>query len=168
VNTAETTAAVEHVKPLARTFTLLEDARPVPVTWTTHDAVMGQLLVIVRGPFKVNIPTLNEKSVFPPTGLFAQHSRYRAPEVPSVVWLVATAYTSYGDEAVTVVTDVNPVKVPTAATGEPHDCTDVRMRISFELRKPTPDNCSEHASVNVQSVAPVYGPDTWKGPTSKT
>jgi hypothetical protein len=104
--------------------------------------------------------------VFAP-GLFDQHSVYRAPDVPSVVSAVATAYTSYGDDAVTDVVDVNPTKVLTPNTPlPPHASADSRMRTTLEALKPWPVNCREHDSVKVHCVAPTIGPDTWKGPTS--
>ena len=85
-----TEAPVEHVTPFATTFALFEDTSPVPVTCTTHDAVIGQSMSCVNGPFSVKTPTSNEKSAFAP-GLWLQQSRYRAPDVPSVVSAVATA-----------------------------------------------------------------------------
>jgi hypothetical protein len=85
-----TAAADVHVTPLATTLTLFVAKNPVPVTCTTHDDVIGQSFVMVRGPFNVKTPTSNEKSVFP-LGSCAQQSLYRAPEVPPVVSDTATA-----------------------------------------------------------------------------
>jgi hypothetical protein len=59
-NTVGTVADVEHVTLFATTFARLVAASPVPVTCTTHDAVIGQSLVIVSGPFSVNTPTSKE------------------------------------------------------------------------------------------------------------
>jgi hypothetical protein len=59
-----TAAAVVQVTPLATTFALFVAARPVPVTWITHNEVIGQSLVMVSGPFSVNAPTSKLKSVF--------------------------------------------------------------------------------------------------------
>jgi hypothetical protein len=42
------------------------------------------------------------------------------------------------------------------------------IRITFVLKSPTPVNCSEHASVKVHDVAPVYGPEIWKLPSVNT
>jgi hypothetical protein len=39
------------------------------------------------------------------------------------------------------------------------------MRITFEVRKPTPDSCNEHVSVSVHCVAPTCGPETRNEPT---
>jgi hypothetical protein len=96
VYTAAAAAAVVHAVLLFIAFTLFVTTSPVPVTWTTPDDVIGQSFVMVSGPFNVKSPTSNEKSVWATdvSGLFDQHKRYRLPDVPCVVWLVATAYTS--------------------------------------------------------------------------
>jgi hypothetical protein len=39
------------------------------------------------------------------------------------------------------------------------------MRITFDVAKPTPESCSEHVSVNVQSVGPVNAPFIVNAPT---
>jgi hypothetical protein len=95
--------------------------------------------------------------VFAP-GSFAQQSVYRAPDVPSVVWLVATAYTSalvVKPDEVTEVVDDKPTYVFTPSTSSPHAFADSRMRITFVVLKPTPESCNEHVSVKVQSVVRV-------------
>jgi hypothetical protein len=60
VYTAGTVADVEHVTPFAITFARFVEARPVPVTCTTHGDVIGQSFVMVSGPFSVNTPTSKE------------------------------------------------------------------------------------------------------------
>jgi hypothetical protein len=86
--------------------------------------------------------------------------------VPCVVSLVATAYTSYIPDAVTDVVDAKPTYVLTPNTlAPPHASADSRMRITFEVLKPTPVSCNEQVSVSVHSVAPTNGPDTWNEPT---
>jgi hypothetical protein len=132
--------------------------KPVPVSCTRHCTVMVHPVAAnTSGPFSVNKPTSKEKSVFP-AGLWLQQTRYRTPEVPPLISLVATAYTSEGAGvgAVTDVVDAKPVKVFTPTTlAAPQDWPDARMRITLELSKPSPVNCSEHVSVSVQSVAAV-------------
>jgi hypothetical protein len=91
VYTVGAATAVEHVALFATTFAWFVDAKPVPDTCTTHDAVIGQSKFYVSGPFNVNRPTLNEKSVLP-LGLWLQESRYRTEEVPPVK-LVPVVYT---------------------------------------------------------------------------
>jgi hypothetical protein len=59
VKTGGTAAAVEQVTPFATTLALFVLTSPVPVTCTTHGAVIGQSFVIVNGPFNVNGPTSN-------------------------------------------------------------------------------------------------------------
>jgi hypothetical protein len=53
------TAPAEHASPLATTLTLFVLAKPMPVTCTTHEAVIGQSMSCVSGPFNVNVPTSN-------------------------------------------------------------------------------------------------------------
>jgi hypothetical protein len=60
VYTFGTAAAVVQGVPLATTFALFVATNPVPVTWTTHGAVIGQSFVMVSGPFSVNTPTSKE------------------------------------------------------------------------------------------------------------
>jgi hypothetical protein len=57
-----TAADVAQVTLFATTFAWFVAASPVPVTCTTQDAVIGQLFVIVNGPFNLNEPTSKEKS----------------------------------------------------------------------------------------------------------
>jgi hypothetical protein len=86
--------------------------------------------------------------------------------VPSVVSLVATAYTSLSVDEVTDVVDDKPTYVLTPRTGSPQKSADSRMRITFVALSPTPVSVNEHVSVNVQSVPAVYGPEIWKVPRS--
>jgi hypothetical protein len=53
-----------------------------------------------------------------------------------------------------------PTKVLTPSIASPHALSDAMMRTTFVEASPTPESCSVHASVSVQSVAPVDGPDT--------
>jgi hypothetical protein len=68
-------------------------------------------------------------------------------------------------EFVTDVVDDRPAKVLTPRTLLPHDSADSKMRITFDVARPTPESCSEHVSVNVQSVGPVSAPFIVNAPT---
>jgi hypothetical protein len=149
-------------------FTVLELTKPVPVSCTMHCTVIVQPVATnTRGPFNVKSPTSKEKSAFP-AGLWLQHTRYRTPEVPAVISLPATAYTSYGVEPVTDVVAAKPVNVFTPAAVLPHDWPDAKMRIVFVAAKPNPVSCIEHVSVKVQSVSAVNGPEIWNDPMLNT
>jgi hypothetical protein len=74
------------------------------------------------------------------------------------------------------VADVVPVRPPKIAAGAsmlrrrtspPQWRADSRMRTTFVPASPTPDNCREQASVSVQPVTPVNGPEIWKAPSRK-
>jgi hypothetical protein len=65
---------------------------------------------------------------------------------------------------VTDVIEERPENVFTLAAFDPQKFDESRMRTTFVAASPTPVSCSEHVSVNVQSVAPVYGPEIWNDP----
>jgi hypothetical protein len=50
-------ATAPHASPVAWTFNWFPLVNPVPVTSMTQCAVIGQLYVAVRGPFRMNVPT---------------------------------------------------------------------------------------------------------------
>jgi hypothetical protein len=70
------------------------------------------------------------------------------------------------DVAAEVVAE-SPTKVFTAGAEDPHTSLESRILTTFELASPTPPSCNPHASVSVQLVLPVNGPEIWKEPTWK-
>jgi hypothetical protein len=66
--------ALAQTSALPTTRTAFELEKPTPVTCTTQDAVNGQSMSCVNGPFSVNVPTSNEKSALA-AGACAQHKR---------------------------------------------------------------------------------------------
>jgi hypothetical protein len=61
----------------------------------------------------------------------------------------------------------SPTKVLTAAAEDPHASLECRILTTFELASPTPPSCNPQASVSVQLVLAVIGPEIWKEPTWK-
>jgi hypothetical protein len=59
------------------------------------------------------------------------------------------------------------MKVLTAAAEVPQTSIEGKILTTFELASPTPASCKAQASVSVQLVASVRGPDIWKEPTRK-